>query len=534
MKTERFSLECKDLQKSFDIVRYGEAGRPVVVFPEGNSSFVSWHDAGMIDGLSSLIDSGEVQLFCVDSADDLGWYARHAFLDYRLENIEAYLSFVTKQLVPFVTKTAATGEAPVALGAGMGALNATLAVLRDPGSFSGLLALSGTFDARRFTDCDLDDAWKLVSPVDMAGAIKPRSAAATALRALPMAFVCGQEPSEAGIDTQRALDGALAEKGINATFEYWGYDVSHAWHWWLEETRQMLPAVLKVGGLEERKLTADLSYAKVEAEHAREVLADEKEGLASARDALKVAVADVATTAERVEKELSVVEKCRLVEKDMCEKAAELWAERDRVAGLLAEAEAKAREAQDRADAASRARADAEWVAGEAKAAAEHAVQNKAAAEGAVADHEAAVEAAKDVRETAATALDAVKAAVEAERAAAEKAIAEAKRVAKPVVKKAAKKAAKKAVKAGAKAAVATKAAKAGTKVAKAAAKPAAKKAAKPTAKKAGAKAAAGAKTAAKAVVATKAATTVAKKAAKPAAKKAAKKAGASAPKRKK
>ncbi len=533
MKTERFSLECKDLQKSFDIVRYGEAGRPVVVFPEGNSSFVSWHDAGMIDGLSSLIESGEVQLFCVDSADDLGWYARHAFLDYRLENIEAYLSFVTKQLVPFVTKTAAA-EAPVALGAGMGALNATLAVLRDPGSFSGLLALSGTYDARRFTDCDLDDAWKLVSPVDVAGAIKPRSAAATALRALPMAFVCGQEPSEAGIDTQRALDGALAEKGINATFEYWGYDVSHAWHWWLEETRQMLPAVLKVGGLEERKLTADLSYAKVEAEHAREVLADEKEGLASARDALKVAVADVATTAERVEKELSVVEKCRLVEKDMCEKAAELWAERDRVAGLLAEAEAKAREAQDRADAASRARADAEWVAGEAKAAAEHAVQNKAAAEGAVADHEAAVEAAKDVRETAATALDAVKAAVEAERAAAEKAIAEAKRVAKPVVKKAAKKAAKKAVKAGAKAAVATKAAKAGTKAAKAAAKPAAKKAAKPAGKKAGAKAAAGAKTAAKAVVATKAATTVAKKAAKPAAKQAAKKAGASAPKRKK
>ena len=511
MKTERFSLECKDLQKSFDIVRYGEAGRPVVVFPEGNSSFVSWQDAGMIDGLSGLIDSGEVQLFCVDSADDLGWYARHAFLDYRLENIEAYLTFAAKQLVPFVVKTAGSAEAPVALGAGMGALNATLLVLRNPNLFSGLLALSGTYDARYFTGCDLDEAWQRVSPVDIARAISPRSAAATALRALPMAFVCGQEPSEGGIDTQRALADALDEKSINATFEYWGYDVSHAWYWWLEETRQMLPAVLKVGGLEERRLTADLSYAKVEVEHAREVLADEKEGLASARDALKVAVADVATTAERVEKELSVVEKCRLVEKDMCEKAAELWAERDRVAGLLAEAEAKAREAQDRADAASRARADAEWVAGEAKAAAEHAVQNKAAAEGAVADHEAAVAVAKDVRASAATALDAVKAAVEAERAAAEKAIAEAKRAAKP----AAKKAAKKAVKAGAKAAVATKAVKAGAKKAAAS-----KASAKPTAKKSAAKGAA--TSAAKAAVATKAVKTAAKGARKASAKKSA------------
>jgi esterase/lipase superfamily enzyme len=152
MKSEKFTLECKDLQKSFDVVVYGDAGRPVVVFPEGNSSFVSWQDAGMIDGLSALVEGGEAQLFCVDSADDLGWYARHAFVDYRLENIEAYLTFATKQLVPFVVKTAGSAEAPVALGAGMGALNATLLVLRNPNLFSGLLALSGTYDARYFTD----------------------------------------------------------------------------------------------------------------------------------------------------------------------------------------------------------------------------------------------------------------------------------------------------------------------------------------------------------------------------------------------
>ncbi|MBP3885538.1 MAG: hypothetical protein J6D54_11480 [Olsenella sp.] len=492
MKSEKFSLECKDLQKSFDVVVYGDAGRPVVVFPEGNSSFVSWQDAGMIDGLSPLIEGGEVQLFCVDSADDLGWYARHAFLDYRLENIEAYLAFVRDVLVPFVGKTAASPEPPVALGAGMGAMNAALVVLRNPELFGGVLALSGTYDARWFVGGDLDEGWPAVSPVDIVRALSPRGKARSALKELPLAFVCGQEASERGIETQRDLARAFEGQGIDATFEYWGYDVSHAWHWWLEETRQMLPAVLKVGGLEERRLTADLSYAEVEAEHAREVLAGEKEGLASARDALKIAVADVADTAKRVVQEKSVVEKCRAIEKEMAEKAAKLWAERDRVATLLAEAEAKAREAQDRADAASRARADAEWIAGEAKAAAEHAVQNQAAAEGAVADHEAAVAAAKDVKQSAAASLEAVKAAFEAERAAARKAAkaASAKRVVgkKPTDKKpSAKPATKKPVaKASAKTAAKT-AAKTTTKTAtkkSAAKKPATGKAAASRAKR--------------------------------------------------
>jgi esterase/lipase superfamily enzyme len=451
MKSEKFTLECKDLQKSFDVVVYGDAGRPVVVFPEGNSSFVSWQDAGMIDGLSALIEGGEAQLFCVDSADDLGWYARHAFVDYRLENIEAYLAFVKDVLVPFVEKIAASAEPPVALGAGMGAMNAALVVLRNPELFGGVLALSGTYDARWFVEDGLDEGWLAVSAVDVVRSLSPRGKAHAALKELPLAFVCGQEASETGIETQRDLSRAFEEQGIDATFEYWGYDVSHAWHWWLEETRQLLPAVLKVGGLEERRLTADLSYAEVEAEHAREVLAGEKEGLASARDALKIAVADVADTAKRVVQEKSVVEKCRAVEQEMAEKAAKLWAERDRVAALLAEAEAKAREAQDRADAASRARADAEWVAGEAKAAAEHAVQNKAAAEGAVADHEAAVAAAKDVKQSTAASLDAVKAAFEAERAAVRKAVKEASAKKSAAKKPAAKAAAKPAAKTAAK-----------------------------------------------------------------------------------
>ena len=87
MKAQMFTLESKDLQKSFDVAVFGESGTPVLVFPEGDSSFASWQEAGMIDGLASLMDDGAVQLFCVDSADDLGWYSRFAIDEYRVDNI---------------------------------------------------------------------------------------------------------------------------------------------------------------------------------------------------------------------------------------------------------------------------------------------------------------------------------------------------------------------------------------------------------------------------------------------------------------
>ena len=440
MKAQMFTLESKDLQKSFDVAVFGESGTPVLVFPEGDSSFASWQEAGMIDGLASLMDDGAVQLFCVDSADDLGWYSRFAIDEYRVDNIEGYLSFVKDGLVPFVRAHAASPAAPVALGAGMGALNATLAVLRDPASFGGLLALSGSYDVRAFVNGEPSALWEKVSPLSLVDALGPRAKATQELKRLRLAFVCGQEQSESGIASQKTLEEALAQKGVKATFEYWGYDVSHSWGWWLEETRQLLPAILSPGGLEERRVSARVAYAANEDEHARAALTDARERLAAARDALKIAIKDAEATAARVQREDASVEQKRGREADLMAKAAKLWEERDRVAALLAEAEGKARDVQGQADAAAHDRADAEWIAGEAKAAVEHATQNRLSAEARIAECEAAVEAAQAASAAAASALSAVRAEADAEVAAAKRPAAKKAATKRPAAKKAASK----------------------------------------------------------------------------------------------
>lgn len=246
---------------------------------------------------------------------------------------------------------------------------------------------------------DLPDGWEEVSPVDMVPALPQRGKAVRLLNGLPLAFVCGQDASEDGIDTQRALEQAFSDRGIDATFEYWGYDVRHDWEWWRKEAAEMLPAVLSPEGLADRRLSASLAYAEREAKHAAAQLADAQARLAAANDALKIAKHDLDVTTKRAKQEEKSVTTCGEAEAELLKAARVAWAERDRVAKLLHDAESVANEAQAKADAATKSRRDAEWILGEARAAASAARANNEAAQVSVTTCEE--EAASATREDA-------------------------------------------------------------------------------------------------------------------------------------
>lgn len=397
MNSTHATLQSNDLSRAIEVEVYGDAGQPVIVLPEGDSSFASWSEGGMIDALAPLVDSGMMRLVCTDSVDLMGWYSRYAVPEYRLSNIKNFFKFVEKDLLPFVADTCGDDRPPVLAGAGMGALNACVLMLSRPQLFGGLLALSGTYDARRFVVGELPEGWEDVSPVDMVPALPQRGKAVRLLSGLPLAFVCGQDASEDGIDTQRALEQAFEDRGIDATFEYWGYDVRHDWEWWRKEAAEMLPAVLSPEGLADRRLSASLAYAEREAKHAAAQLADAQARLSAANDALKIAKHDLDVTARRAKQEEKSVTTCGEAEAELVKAARVAWAERDRVAKLLHEADSAANDAQAKADAATKSRRDAEWILGEARAAASAArANNEAAQESVVACEEEAAAATRE------------------------------------------------------------------------------------------------------------------------------------------
>ncbi|TCP65151.1 hypothetical protein EDD73_10629 [Heliophilum fasciatum] len=52
---------------------YGHAGKPVIVFPTSGGRFYEYEDFGMVEVCRPFLESGQIQLFCVDSVDSQSW-----------------------------------------------------------------------------------------------------------------------------------------------------------------------------------------------------------------------------------------------------------------------------------------------------------------------------------------------------------------------------------------------------------------------------------------------------------------------------
>lgn len=394
METKDFTLHREGVDGDFDVTQYGTAGRPLIAFPEGDASCASWEEGGMVDALAGLLDAGRVRLFCVDSADDASWYAGYAPADYRLTSLGGYFDLVENELAQLVRNEAPDAGAPIVVGAGLGALNATIAMLRKPSLYGGLLALSGTYDAAWVVGDAMSDAWRAFSPVDLVRGLGDNPLLVKALSGLQLAFVCGTGAGEEGGQTQRTLQGELEAAGVGATFEYWGADVDHSWGWWQEEARQLLPCLLEEGGLRRRHAASVVGDARAAAQSADADLAGAGERLEQAKEHLAQAHDALAAAEERTKfEQQSVAEHAKEAER-LAAVAYDAWAEKDRIAALLEDAIRKGNEAQVEADRAAAELSSAQWIAGEAEAAVASAKSDQAAAEGEVARAEEAVEAA--------------------------------------------------------------------------------------------------------------------------------------------
>lgn len=436
MLVKDYTLHGEGANRDFDLVVYGSKGQPVIAFPEADASCVCWENNGMVAALADLIEAGTIQLFCVDSLDDESWHATGALDEYRRQNLADWFDFIEHELLAFVGTTSTSRRRPLLVGAGMGAMNVTVALLRKPTAYAGLLALSGTYDVRALVGDWAVPEWLAFSPVDLVANLDPASDVVKALKDGQLAFVSGQEGSETGAWSQSLLEERMAALGIDATFELWGYDVSHDWCWWQEMCRQLLPCLLKRNGLEQRRLTARVSRAEVEAQHAEEVLAAREAELAVVEASLSQTKGEVKVTAARQEAEEHVVLEHERELKRLADLATEAWAERDRIAQLLAHANDAGNEAQAKADAAAEALSEAEWIAGEAKGAAERAAAEHAAAKERVREARTAAQAAKKAKAAADKALVDVQAELKAKK--------EAHTAAKPKARKASAKATKK------------------------------------------------------------------------------------------
>ena len=137
------------LGKEMELLVFGHAGLPVMVFPTSGGRFYEFEDRGMIAALAGKIDAGLLQLYCVDSVDMESWYNKNVTPRRRIARHMQYEDYLIQEVVPLIRSNNSDPHL-FTIGCSFGGYHAVNIALRHPDIFSGLLSISGAFDLSNF------------------------------------------------------------------------------------------------------------------------------------------------------------------------------------------------------------------------------------------------------------------------------------------------------------------------------------------------------------------------------------------------
>lgn len=230
------------VQREATLVRWGTWGRPVLFFPTAGGDAEEIERMHMVSVLRPLIDVGRVKLYSCDSVAGMGLVKREGSPRHRMWLQNQFHQYVRHEVVPAIRADSQSPDIEVwAAGASFGAFHAVAAVCRFPDVFARALALSGTYDLRRFFDAhagDFNDDFWVSSPLHFMHDVGGPHLDALKTRFILLAS--GEGRAEA-IGESWAMARALGQKGVPNRVDNWGREWPHDWDTW----RKMAPQYLE-------------------------------------------------------------------------------------------------------------------------------------------------------------------------------------------------------------------------------------------------------------------------------------------------
>lgn len=220
------------LGREMELLVFGHAGAPVLVFPTSMGRFYQYEDSGMVGALSHHLEQGWIQLFCVDSVDEEGWYNSRAHPHDRAVRQNQYEAYIAQEVLPFVRGRNGTPYL-ILTGNSFGAYHAVNFTLRHPELVDRTIAISGAYGVPGRSQGYFDETIYLNSPVDYLPNLADERYLEP-LRRVDLRLVVGGSGDICHSGTLQ-FAGMLAAKGLPHTLDVWE-PAWHDWPWW----RQMI------------------------------------------------------------------------------------------------------------------------------------------------------------------------------------------------------------------------------------------------------------------------------------------------------
>ncbi len=247
MKTQYGKFFSKILNREREYKVYGEGGKPFLCIPCENGRFYEFEDMHMLDVYMPYIESGKIQVFTIDSIDGETLSAQ-GDERARIELHERWIEYIVREALKLFSSIN-TGGGDFAkftvTGISLGALHAATLYFRFPELFDGAMCLSGVYTNEYRFGGYHDDLTYINSPQQFIKNMPPDHPYLEKYRSGRLIFCVGQGAWEnETLESTRRFAEVLAEKDINATFDFWGNDVRHDWEWWYVQAAYFLPKLL--------------------------------------------------------------------------------------------------------------------------------------------------------------------------------------------------------------------------------------------------------------------------------------------------
>ncbi len=234
MKREYGSWRSASLGRPMEYLWFGDRGRPVLIFPTSAGRFYQNEDFGLVGALAEKVDSGWLQLVCVDSVDNEGWYDKRISPRDRARRHDDYDRYLRDEMLPLIEGRA--GGNVVTLGASFGAYHAANLAGRYPGRVTKAICFSGLYDVSRYLDGYWDDLCYYHTPsayiANMDDGWKEK------LRQVEWVVATGEQDSL--VRENRDFADLLARQGQRVHAEFWPGVFGHDWPFWKDAVRRFL------------------------------------------------------------------------------------------------------------------------------------------------------------------------------------------------------------------------------------------------------------------------------------------------------
>ena len=236
---ERTSWKSERLGCEVELVRWGEWGKPVLIFPTAGGDAEEIERFHLIASVSHLVEEGRAKIYSCDSIAGRALATAEGTPRYRGAVQNRFQEYVAKELVPAIRMDCRSEDVEIiAAGASIGAFNALAHIVRYPDLFSSALCMSGTYDLTKFIkEGDPGPEFYSSSPLHYMDKLEGEHL--EKLRTRFVLLASGEGEAEDIGESWRAAQ-ALGRKGIPNRVDSWGPKWKHDWPLW----REMFPKYL--------------------------------------------------------------------------------------------------------------------------------------------------------------------------------------------------------------------------------------------------------------------------------------------------